>query len=81
MVWNELRIALILTCRDLEITDAYADFDAQRQKEMSTLERLKMYLFGEPLQTLDGDTVYQTDTGGLQPVDDYACYVKWIEKS
>jgi len=77
LVWNELRIAVILTCRDLEIRDAYADFDAKRDREMGAFERVKRQLVGEPIKTLHGERAYQTDSGGLHPVDGYPCYVKW----
>ncbi|OTB09268.1 hypothetical protein M426DRAFT_316556 [Hypoxylon sp. CI-4A] len=77
LVWNELRIALILTCRDLEITDAYNDYDAKRASEIGTLGKLKNRVLGEPMKTLNGDRAYQTDSGGLHPSDGYPCYVKW----
>ncbi|KAI9697353.1 MAG: hypothetical protein M1820_007859 [Bogoriella megaspora] len=64
LVWNELRVAVVLTCRDLEIRDAYADFDAKNQSEMSVLGKLKRRVFGEPIKTLHGERAYQTDSGG-----------------
>jgi hypothetical protein len=76
LVWNELKVAIILTCRDLEIKDAYNDFDAIRESQMGIWERLKTRVFGEPLRTLHGDRAYQTDSGGLHPVDGYPCYVR-----
>ncbi|KAI1212618.1 putative cytochrome P450 [Annulohypoxylon truncatum] len=79
LVWNELRIAVILTCRDLTIRDAYDDFDAKRESEMSIYERLKEKIFGKPIKTLYGDRAYQTDTGGLHPADGYPCYVEWAK--
>ncbi|KAI0478166.1 putative cytochrome P450 [Xylaria cf. heliscus] len=77
LVWNELRVVVILTCRDLEIRDAYDDFDAIKQNQMGTWSRWKTSLFGEPIKTVHGDRAYQTDSGGLHPVDGYPCYVKW----
>lgn len=79
LVWNELRVAVILTCRDLEIRDAYADFDARKESQMGTWERWKRIMFGEPIKTLHGDRAYQTDSGGAHPVDGYPCYVKWAK--
>lgn len=80
LVWNELRVALILTCRDLEIRDAYADFDAKEDSELSMVSRTKRYLFGEPMKVVLGERAYQTDSGGLHPVDGYPCYVDWAPK-
>ncbi|KAJ3578867.1 hypothetical protein NPX13_g1693 [Xylaria arbuscula] len=77
LVWNELRIVIILTCRDLEIRDAYDDFDAMKEHQMSAWGRWKTSLFGQPIKTVHGDRAYQTDSGGLHPVDGYPCYVKW----
>ncbi|KAI0010584.1 putative cytochrome P450 [Xylariaceae sp. FL0662B] len=79
LVWNELKIAVVLTCRDLDIRDAYDDFDAKMQSEMGIGEKLKRMIFGEPIKTLHGDRAYQTDSGGLHPVNGYPCYVKWAK--
>ncbi|KAI0479535.1 putative cytochrome P450 [Xylariaceae sp. FL0804] len=79
LVFNELRIGLILTCRDLEISNAYSDFDAQKEREMGIWGRLKRKVVGEPIRTVNGDRAYQTDSGGLHPVDGFPCYVKWAE--
>ncbi|KAI1855547.1 hypothetical protein JX266_000412 [Neoarthrinium moseri] len=79
LVWNELRIAVVLTCRDLEIRDAYNDFDAKMDNEMGMGEKVKRRIFGEPIRTLHGDRAYQTDSAGLHPVNGYPCYVKWAK--
>lgn len=79
LVYNELRVAVILTCRDLEITDAYDDFDRERESQLGAWGRWKRTVFGEPLKTLHGDRAYQTDSGGAHPVDGYPCYAKWAK--
>lgn len=79
LVWNELKIILILTCRDLVIRDAYDDFDAEREKNKSSLQRINERVFGKLITTFHGDRAYQTDTGGNHPVDGYPCYVSWAE--
>ncbi|KAI1760407.1 putative cytochrome P450 [Hypoxylon sp. FL1150] len=79
LVYNELRIAVILTCRDLEIRDAYEDFDRERESQLGAWGRWKRTVFGEPLKTLHGDRAYQTDSGGAHPVDGYPCYAKWAK--
>ncbi|VUC21091.1 unnamed protein product [Clonostachys rosea] len=81
LVWNELKVAVILTCRELEIKDAYADFDAKREREMGLFAKVKRRLFGGPIRTLQGDRAYQSDSGGLHPVDGYPCYVSRVEES
>lgn len=79
LVWNELRVAVILTCRDLEIRDAYDDFDAKREKELGVVEKAKRAVFGQPVKTVHGERAYQTDSGGLHPANGYPCYIKWAE--
>ncbi|KAI9148738.1 putative sterigmatocystin biosynthesis P450 monooxygenase stcS [Paramyrothecium foliicola] len=79
LVWNELKIAVIMTCRDLEIRDAYHDFDARKKREMGSLTRLRQRIFGKPLETLHGDRAYQTDTSGMHAADGYPCYVDWAK--
>lgn len=81
LVWNELRLAIILTCRDIEIRDAYDEFDAKRERELGVLERMKRKLFGQPVKTLHGERAYQTDSGGLHPANKYPCYVSWAKRA
>lgn len=78
LVWNELRVAIILTCRDIEIRDAYDDFDVKRMKELSVFAKMKRTLFGQPVKTVHGERAYQTDSGGLHPANGYPCYVEWV---
>lgn len=77
LVWNELRVAIVLTCRDLEIRDAYDDFDAKMESELGVVEKVKRIIFGQPVKTVHGERAYQTDSGGLHPANGYHCYVKW----
>lgn len=79
LVWNELRVAIILTCRDLEIRDAYDDFDAKRDSELGFVEKTKRKLFGQPIRTVHGERAYQTDSAGLHPANGYPCYVNWAK--
>ncbi|KUI57505.1 hypothetical protein VP1G_04778 [Cytospora mali] len=79
LVWNELRVAVILTCRELEIRDAYDEFDANRESELSVVEKIKRTLFGQTIKTVHGERAYQTDSGGLHPANGYPCYVKWAK--
>jgi cytochrome P450 len=79
LVWNELRVAVVLTCRDLELRDAYDDFDAKRESELGVAEKTKRALFGTPVKTVHGERAYQTDSGGLHPANGYPCYVEWAK--
>lgn len=74
-------MAVILTCRDLEVRDAYEDFDTRREREQGIIERMKTMLLGQPIKTVHGDRAYQTDSGGLHPADGYPCYVDWARDS
>lgn len=79
LVWNELRVAVILTCRDLDVRDAYEDFDARRESEQGIIGRMKTALFGQSIKTVHGERAYQTDSGGLHPANGYPCYVDWAK--
>lgn len=79
LVWNELRVAVILTCRDLEIRDAYDDFDAKMESELGVVEKTKRALFGQSVKTIHGERAYQTDSGGLHPANGYPCYITWAK--
>lgn len=79
LVWNELRVAVVLTCRDLKLRDAYDDFDAKRESELGVVEKTRRALFGTPVRTVHGERAYQTDSGGLHPANGYPCYVNWAK--
>lgn len=79
LVWNELKIVLILTCRDLVIKDAYAEFDGERERQKTTLLRLKEKILGEPVRTVNGDRAYQTERVGQYPANGYPCTVSWAK--
>lgn len=85
LVWNELKVAVILICRELVIREAYDEFDMDRERTIrsSLSRRLWSRVFGgqQPLKTLNGDRVYQTDTAGMRPPDGYPCRVSWAEKA
>lgn len=55
LVWNELRVAVVLTCRDFETRDAYDNFDAKRESELGILGKMKTDLFGHPVKTVHGN--------------------------
>ncbi|KAH7312622.1 cytochrome P450 [Stachybotrys elegans] len=80
LVWNELKLAVILTCRDLEIRDAYQEFDAEVEKRMGMVSKLKRYIFGQSTITLNGERAFQTDTSGMHAANGYPCYVSWAKQ-
>lgn len=80
LVWNELLVALILTCRDLDIRDAYEAFDRKTEEDLGPFGRFQRRLFGEPIKTVVGERAYQTDPGGMHPADGYPCVVRWVDK-
>ncbi|KAK8085849.1 hypothetical protein PG997_007120 [Apiospora hydei] len=79
LVHNELRIALILTCRDLTITDAYDELDVKTKNDVGALAKLKRQLLGaaDRPRTVCGERAYQTDAPGGHPIDGYPCRVEW----
>lgn len=60
------------------LRDAYAELDAQQESQKTRIQMFKERLFGKAMKTLNGDRIYQTDTGGHHPVDGYPCYVDWV---
>jgi cytochrome P450 len=77
LVYNELRVALILTARAFDIVPAYAEWDARRDTRAGRWEGLRRKLGGgtAEVKTVKGERAYQTTRSGAHPADRYPCRV------
>ncbi|KAI9661098.1 MAG: hypothetical protein M1821_009425 [Bathelium mastoideum] len=79
LVYNEMRIAIILTARVFAIKPAYDEWDAMQKRQMGWFTRIRRSVLGEPVN----DRAYQTEKAGTHPADGYPCRVslaKWPEE-
>lgn len=81
LVLNELRVVLILAARKFIITPAYDEFDAEKLKNMSMVQKVVGRLTGEDKRskTALGERAYQTSKAGGHPADGYPCKVSLAE--
>ncbi|KAF2657160.1 cytochrome P450 [Lophiostoma macrostomum CBS 122681] len=75
LVYNEIRVALILTLRTFDISPAYDEWDTVKTQQASWFKRFKTRVFGQPVQTVHGDRAYQTEKAGTHPADGYPCRI------
>ncbi|KAF1962666.1 cytochrome P450 [Byssothecium circinans] len=77
LVYNELRVALIMTARRFDIKPAYEEWDAKRREREGYFTALmrKLGLKGEECRTVDGERAYQTTRTGSHAADRYPCRV------
>ncbi|EPE32645.1 Cytochrome P450 [Glarea lozoyensis ATCC 20868] len=75
LVYNEIRIVMIMTVRMFDVKPAYEEWDAMREREIGVLGRFKKSVFGEPVKTVRGDRAYQTEKAGTHPADGYPCRI------
>lgn len=79
LVYNEIRIIMVMTARSYRITPAYEEWDAMRASEEGWSARYmrSMGLINE-VKTVRGERAYQTDAPGAHPADGYPCHVDLI---
>ena len=80
LVYNEMRIVMVMTARVFDIKPAYDEWDAMKKKEMGLFANIKRSIMGSPVTTVHGDRAYQTEKAGTHPADGYPCHVsiaKW----
>lgn len=82
LVYNEMRIVLILTARTFDIHSAYEEWDALQLEYEGLLTRLarKLGLKGEDIKTVRGERAYQTVKPGSHPADGYPCRVGLVKE-
>jgi len=81
LVYNELRVALIMTVRSFDISPAYSEWDACKQASEGLLASLlkKFGIKSEEPNTVLGERAYQTTRSGAHPADRYPCRVSLAE--
>lgn len=82
LVFLEMRIALIMTMRTLEIRPAYDELDAQRLAKRGWLQSWLMQkgYVQERATTIKGERAYQVEKGSARPADEYPCRVSLVER-
>ncbi|PWY92219.1 cytochrome P450 [Aspergillus heteromorphus CBS 117.55] len=77
LVYNEMRVVLVMTARRFEIRPAYDEWDAMNPQTdgfVARLARSAGLRGGNPgLKTVDGERAYQTEKAGTHPADGYPC--------
>ncbi|KAL4985036.1 cytochrome P450 [Aspergillus falconensis] len=77
LVYNEMRIALVMTARTFDIKPAYDEWDAMQAANEGPLPKLASWLgiSNNPLKTVGGERAYQTEKAGIHPADGYPCRI------
>ncbi|KAF2469381.1 cytochrome P450 [Lindgomyces ingoldianus] len=83
LVYNEMRIALVLTARRFIVQPAYEEWDELQAMNMGFLKTLgkRLGVVATEPNTVYGDRAYQTDTAGTHPKDGYPCRVELLNRS
>ncbi|KAL4900590.1 hypothetical protein BDW74DRAFT_188205 [Aspergillus multicolor] len=77
LVYNEMRIVLVMTARTFEINPAYEEWDAMQtaNEGLSSKFARSVGLDGNQIKTVHGERAYQTEKAGTHPADGYPCRV------
>ncbi|KAL4750799.1 hypothetical protein BDW72DRAFT_213177 [Aspergillus terricola var. indicus] len=77
LVYNEMRIVMVMTARTFDIRPAYDEWDAMHAANEGLLPKLARWLGigSNPLKTVHGERAYQTEKAGTHPADGYPCHV------
>lgn len=77
LVYNEMRILLVMTARVFDIKPAYDEWDAMKLANEGPLPKLARFagLGGNQIKTVHGERAYQTEKAGTHPADGYPCRV------
>ncbi|KAF2745752.1 cytochrome P450 [Sporormia fimetaria CBS 119925] len=81
LIYNEIRIVLVMTLRSFRIQPAYDEWDAMQRRSEGVLTKLarKCGLKGEVPKTHRGERAYQTTNTGARPADGYPCTVSALK--
>ncbi|KAJ5266769.1 hypothetical protein N7478_009577 [Penicillium angulare] len=77
LVYNEMRLVLVMTLRTFKIEPAYDEWDViQRQKEGSLTKWGRWAgVVKDEIKTVHGERAYQTEEAGGHPADGYPCRI------
>jgi len=72
-----MRIVLVLTAREFDLTPAYQEWDALQEQNEGWMKKTRrsMGLMSNYPKTVHGDRTYQTEKAGTHPADEYPCRV------
>lgn len=79
LVYNEMRVVLVMTARTFAITPAYDEWDAMNNQP-GLLAGLRQWAgLSQPgPRTVHGERAYQTEKAGTHPADGYPCRVALV---
>jgi cytochrome P450 len=80
LVYNEMRIVMVMTLRLFDIRPAYDEWDAMKKSRNEGLVKKFARWAGlrgeaEEIKTVHGERAYQTEKAGTHPADGYPCRV------
>lgn len=83
LVFNEIRIVVVLTARVFDIRDAYEENDAAKLRSQSWLAKMgeMIGVTQKPIKEVNNERAYQTEKAGGHPADGYPCRVTLAEGS
>ncbi|KAL4936560.1 hypothetical protein BDV06DRAFT_233316 [Aspergillus oleicola] len=75
LVYNEMRIVLIMTARMFDIKPAYEEWDAMQTANEGSLTRFARWagVGGNQIKTVHRERAYQSEKAGSHPADGYPC--------
>ncbi|KAL4779091.1 cytochrome P450 [Aspergillus varians] len=80
LVYNEMRIVLVMTARVFDIKPAYDEWDAMMLANEGPLTKLVRWTgYGNQIKTVHGERAYQTEKAGTHPADGYPCRVALVQ--
>ncbi|KAJ5692109.1 hypothetical protein N7462_001532 [Penicillium macrosclerotiorum] len=80
LVWNEMRIVLLMTARVFDISPAYEEWDALALQAEGPLTKLGKWVGiitqeKDKIKTVNGDRAFPTEKAGGHPADGYPCRI------
>jgi cytochrome P450 len=79
LVYNEMRIVMVMTMRLFDIKPAYDEWDAVKSSSEGPLKKFLrltgLHAQTEGIKTVNGERAYQTEKAGAHPADGYPCHV------
>lgn len=79
LVYNEMRIVLVMTVRMFDIKPAYDEWDALNSDKRGVLSKLAVWMgVANQIKHVNGERAYQSEKAGTHPADGYPCRVSLV---
>lgn len=83
LVYNEMRIVMVMTIRLFNIQPAYDEWDEMKARNEGLPKKLIRWAGfhggAQPITTVHGERAYQTEKAGTHPADGYPCRVTFAK--